>query len=174
MAHRDLAEFYLTTGEYGSALKHYTKSREFCTTSQHVLEMCMSILEVRALNRHMPEYPTNDDVQLLIEQRNYANLSTYVFKADAALDATAAANNTSTSNSTGAPPLAASTSMSKKRSTERDNVQSKLDLAAALSHLGQGNYEKAAHAFLKIGSVKELGDWVGKVCHSSHTSPNLF
>jgi len=117
----------------------------------------------------------NDNMQLLIEQRNYSNLSTYVFKADAALDATAAASSTSTSNSTAAPPLAPSASMSKKRSTERDNVQSKLDLAAALSHLGQGNYEKAAHAFLKIGSVKELGDWAGKVCHSpSVTSPKSF
>jgi len=173
MAHRDLAEFYLTTGEYGSALKHYTKSREFCTTSQHVLEMCMSILEVRTPNTYATI--SHDYVQLLIEQRNYSNLSTYVFKADAALDATAAANNTSSSNSTGAPPLAASISMSKKRSTERDNVQSKLDLAAALSHLGQGNYEKAAHAFLKIGSVKELGDWVGRVCQlSSFTPSNLF
>jgi len=101
--------------------------------------------------------------QLLIEQRNYANLTTYVFKADAALDASAAAaaNNTS-SNSTGAQ--ASSSSAAKKRSSERENIQSKLDLAGALSYLGQGSYEKAAHSFLKIGNVKELGDWVGKVC----------
>jgi len=48
MAHRDLGDFYRATGDYSSALKHYTKSREFCTTSQHVLDMCMSVLEVRS------------------------------------------------------------------------------------------------------------------------------
>ena len=49
MAHRDLGDFYRSTGDYATSLKHYTKSREFCTTSQHVLDMCLSILEVRAI-----------------------------------------------------------------------------------------------------------------------------
>jgi COP9 signalosome complex subunit 1 len=143
MAHRDLGDFYRATGDYGTSLKHYTKSREFCTTSQHVLDMCMSILE------------------LLIEQRNYSHLTTYVFKADAALDATTAAN-TAAVPSTGAPAPTVATG-AKKKSAERENVQSKLDLATALSHLGQGSYEKAAQAFLKIGPTKDLGDWVGKL-----------
>ena len=47
MAYRDLGEFYRATGDHAAALKHYTKSREFCTTSHHVLEMCLSVLEVR-------------------------------------------------------------------------------------------------------------------------------
>ena len=51
MAYRDLGEFYRTIGDHAAALKHYTKSREFCTTSQHVLEMCLSVLEVRY---HLP------------------------------------------------------------------------------------------------------------------------
>lgn len=55
------------------------------------------------------------------------------------------------------------TTGSKKKSAERENVQSKLDLATALSHLGQANYEKAAYHLLRIGPAKELGDWVGKV-----------
>ncbi|THH02120.1 hypothetical protein EW145_g6799 [Phellinidium pouzarii] len=46
MAHRDLGNFYRATGDDGSALKHYTKSREFCTASQHVLDMCLSVLEI--------------------------------------------------------------------------------------------------------------------------------
>ncbi|KAF8179896.1 26S proteasome subunit RPN7-domain-containing protein, partial [Pholiota molesta] len=144
MAHRDLGDFYRSTGDYGTALKHYTKSREFCTTSQHVLEMCMSILE------------------LLIEQRNYSHLTTYVFKADAALDATNAANPAAT-GPTGAPTPTVTAGAPKKKSVERDNVQAKLDLATALSHLGQGSYEKAASSFLKIGPAKDLGDWVGKL-----------
>lgn len=47
MAHRDLGDHYRVTADNSNALKHYTKSREFCTTSQHVLEMCLSVLEVR-------------------------------------------------------------------------------------------------------------------------------
>ena len=46
MAHRDLAQFYRSTGDYQAAMKHYAKLREFCTTSQHVLDMCLSVLEV--------------------------------------------------------------------------------------------------------------------------------
>ena len=46
MAHRDLGDFYRSTGDYATSLKHYTKSREFCVTSQHVLDICLSILEV--------------------------------------------------------------------------------------------------------------------------------
>ncbi|KAF9469456.1 G protein pathway suppressor 1 [Collybia nuda] len=146
MAHRDLGDFYRSLGEFSSALKHYTKSREFCTTSQHVLDMCLSVLE------------------LLIEQRNYSHLPTYVFKAEAALDA-ATANISSSNNASGASsaPVPMVTSGSKKKSAERENVQSKLDLATALSHLGQANYEKAAYHLLRIGPSKELGDWVGKI-----------
>lgn len=46
MAHRDLALFYRSMGDYTQAIKHYQKLREFCTTSQHVLDMCLSVLEV--------------------------------------------------------------------------------------------------------------------------------
>ena len=53
MAHRDLAQFYRSTGDYQAAMKHYAKLREFCTTSQHVLDMCLSVLEVR-LSIHSP------------------------------------------------------------------------------------------------------------------------
>ncbi|KAJ3574894.1 hypothetical protein NP233_g1464 [Leucocoprinus birnbaumii] len=158
MAHRDLAEFYRSVGEYQQSLRHHTKSREFCATSQHVLDMCLSVLE------------------LLIEQRNYSHLSTYVFKAEAALDATAAAaastnnggNGTTPTSTVGPSAASGSGSNSKKKApTEREIVQSRLELAQALSHLGQGNYEKAAQAFLRIGAAKELGDWVGKLITSS-------
>ena len=46
MAHRDLGTFYRATGGFDSALRHHTKSREFCTTTQNMLDMCLSVLEV--------------------------------------------------------------------------------------------------------------------------------
>lgn len=102
--------------------------------------------------------------QLLIEQRNYSHLTTYVFKADAALDAASAAAQASAAGGSGAAAVPPTAAAKKRGSAERDSVQSKLDLSTALSHLGQGSYEKAAQYLLKLGPAKELGDWVGKVC----------
>jgi COP9 signalosome complex subunit 1 len=89
--------------------------------------------------------------QLLIEQKNYAHLPTYIFKAESALEAAVAAINE------------AGSSAGKKGLADRDKIQSKLDFATALSHLGQGGYDKAAYHFTRLGSAKDLGDWVGKV-----------
>ncbi|KAG6839785.1 hypothetical protein C0991_011700, partial [Blastosporella zonata] len=150
MAHRDLGLFYRSVGEYSIALKHFAKIREYCATSQHVLDMCLSVLEI------------------LLEQRNYSHLSSYIFKAEAALDAaqnTANAGNGGNGGGIGSSgvPTPSVTTGKKKSSLERQQVQSKLDLATALSQLGQSNYEKAAYSFLRIGSAKELGDWVGAI-----------
>jgi COP9 signalosome complex subunit 1 len=144
MGHRDLGAYFRSVGDYSTALKHHTKSREYCTTSQHVLDMCLSVLE------------------LLIEQRNYTHIPTYVFKADAALDAARAS---ASKNEKEAPsgPSAPKMTATNKRSAEREKVQSKLDFATALSHIGQANYEKAAITFLKLGSAEQLGDWMGQL-----------
>ncbi|KAG6805163.1 hypothetical protein H0H92_000475, partial [Tricholoma furcatifolium] len=141
MAHRDLGLYYRSVGEYSSALKHFAKIREFCATSQHVLDMCLSVLEI------------------LLEQRNYTHLSTYVFKAEAALEAaqsTGNAGNGGPSIGSSGVPTPTVTTGKKKGSLERQQVQSKLDLATALSYLGQSSYEKAAHSFLRVGPAKEL------------------
>lgn len=94
----------------------------------------------------------------MIEQRNYAHISSYVFKAEGALDAASAAAASNTASGSGGN----STAQTVKRSAERDQVQPKLNFAIALSHLGQANYEKAANSFLKVGPSDSLGDWIGK------------
>ncbi|GBE83515.1 G protein pathway suppressor 1 [Sparassis latifolia] len=144
MAQRDLGTFYRSVGDHTAALKYTSKSREFCTTNQHVLDICLSILE------------------LLIEYRNYAHISTYAYKADTALEATANMVRAN-SNSAGATAPASQPSVKERVTAEREKVQTKLDVAMALSHLGQGNYEKAAGAFVKIGPIKGLGDWTGRI-----------
>ncbi|KAI9567610.1 G protein pathway suppressor 1 [Boletus coccyginus] len=98
-------------------------------------------------------------LQLVIEQRNYTHISSYIYKADAALESAAAA----TASAESGPTSASSQPTSKKPSPQREQVQSKLDFAMALSHLGQGNYEKAATLFLRLGPPDQLGDWVGKL-----------
>ncbi|KAI6143789.1 26S proteasome subunit RPN7-domain-containing protein [Pisolithus tinctorius] len=175
MAHRDLGDFFRSTGEFGLALKHYTKSREFCSTSQHILDMCMSVLE------------------LAIEQRNYTHIPSYVYKAEGALESltigsavasavapssastsqvpqgfTAAGASTTSGGGISASSMAGSAgglsqSSQSRKSTDRDHIQTKLEFVLALSHLGTGAYDKAATAFLKLGPPEQLGDWIGKL-----------
>ena len=95
----------------------------------------------------------------MIEQKNYSHISTYVFKADAALDAASASAAKGANSSTSSNQQL----LHKQRPEEREKIQSKLDFATAIAFLGQGNYEKAALTFLKLGSISKLGDWVGKV-----------
>jgi COP9 signalosome complex subunit 1 len=87
----------------------------------------------------------------MIEQHNYSHLSTYVFKADAALDSATSAAASSCNNGGDLVMATTAAGAAKKKGTlgsgssaERDTYQSKLDLASALSYLGQVNYERAA------------------------------
>jgi COP9 signalosome complex subunit 1 len=46
MAYRDLSTFFRATGSFEGSLRHLTKSREYCSSTQDLLEMCLSVLEV--------------------------------------------------------------------------------------------------------------------------------
>ena len=46
MAYRDLSAFFRATGSFEGSLRHLTKSREYCSSTQDLLEMCLSVLEV--------------------------------------------------------------------------------------------------------------------------------
>lgn len=99
----------------------------------------------------------------MIEERNYVHIPTYVFKAEAALDASLAVPAKDSAGS----------QTNKYRSEERERIQSKLDFATALGNLGQGNYQKAAQAFLRLKSMNKLGDWIGNVRAVRSISPLL-
>jgi COP9 signalosome complex subunit 1 len=49
MAYRDLSTFFRETGSFEGSLRHLTKSREYCSSTQDLLEMCLSVLEVTNL-----------------------------------------------------------------------------------------------------------------------------
>jgi COP9 signalosome complex subunit 1 len=46
MGLNDLADHYYETGDLQNALKYYTKSREYCTTSSHIMEMYQNVIKV--------------------------------------------------------------------------------------------------------------------------------
>ncbi|KAG8922261.1 hypothetical protein FRC01_014268 [Tulasnella sp. 417] len=129
LSHRELGRYYYSTGDYAAALRNHMKSREFCTNATHVIEMCVSVLEI------------------LLEQQNYAHLSTYIYKAETALDASQPAKNSKAGGAAASP--------------ERTKIQAKLEFASAMAEMGAGRYDKAAYAFLKMKN--DLGDWNGKV-----------
>lgn len=150
MAHRDLGNFYRSLGDTTNALKHYSKGRESCTTATHVLQMNMAAVE------------------LLVEQLNYPQIYSYVFKAESALESAAASGGSGIAGAGGAG----------KTDVEYEKARSKLQLASGLAQLGQGNFQKAAWTFLKL--EKKVDEWLGTVstelypypCHmlSSHYS----
>lgn len=43
----ELGEYYLQTGDCLSALKSFTRSRDYCTNAKHVVNMCLNIIKVR-------------------------------------------------------------------------------------------------------------------------------
>ncbi|KAG6906595.1 hypothetical protein DXG01_012998 [Tephrocybe rancida] len=166
-----------------TAYEHASGSSDLSATLPNPLELAplnMSWADDTSAKNHaertkleveLKTYSNNmikESIRILLEQRNYTHLSTYVFKADAALEAAQNTANASNGGNGGAigssgVPTPSVTAGKKKGSVERLQVQSKLDLATALSHLGQSNYEKAAYSFLRVGPAKDLGDWVGTV-----------
>jgi len=141
MGHRDLGEYYWSVGDPSQAIKHFNKSREYCTSSQHTLDYSLNVL------------------QLLIETCDYAHIATYVYKAEGALSPP------ETKDKKGAAPpagsAAAAAAASAALNPDREKAVAKMELANAISYLSVGNYEKAAFAFSKLS--RSLDDWLGKV-----------
>jgi COP9 signalosome complex subunit 1 len=141
MAYRDLSTFFRVTGSFEGSLRHLTKSREYCSSTQDLLEMCLSVLE------------------LLLEQRSFSHIPTYVFKAESALDSIGTSGHTSSSLGFGS---SASGGGAKKIDLHQA-VEAKLALCTALSHLANGNYGKATHDFLQPMSAAALAPWNGNI-----------
>jgi COP9 signalosome complex subunit 1 len=86
MAHRDLGDHLRSTGNLQEALKYYIKTRDHCSTSEHVVEMCISVIEVS------------------LDLKEYHAISAYVSKAEGLLDSynpLAAASSKSSSSRVG-------------------------------------------------------------------------
>jgi COP9 signalosome complex subunit 1 len=145
MGHRELGDYYWSVGDYLQSLKHYNKSREFCTTNQHVLEYSLTSL------------------QLLLEHCDYSHIGTYIFKAEAAFAPPEGSKETGKKSSIVHPPgsAAAAAAASAAANPEREKAQAKIDCANGIAFMAQGHYEKAAFSFSKLN--RSLDDWLGPV-----------
>lgn len=68
MAHRDLGDHLRSMGNLTEALKYYVKTRDHCSTSEHVVEMCINVIE------------------LSLDLKEYHSISAYVSKAEGLLE----------------------------------------------------------------------------------------
>ncbi|GAA6044144.1 hypothetical protein JCM8097_002795 [Rhodosporidiobolus ruineniae] len=138
MGHRDLARFQYRTGDFQGAVRSYTKSREFCTTGQHVLEMCLGVIEVA------------------LDMSNYSFVRNYVVKAESAVEAAqaSASNGKSKAAPVNLPGMVAPAQDPQEAAKERERkiVLERLTVAGGVAHLGAGAYDKAALAFTEVGS----------------------
>jgi len=64
MAHNDLGDFYYQRGDLANALKCYVRTRDYNTTTKHVIQMCLNVIRVS------------------IEMNNYSHVINYVSKAE--------------------------------------------------------------------------------------------
>ncbi|KAK9766771.1 hypothetical protein K7432_003909 [Basidiobolus ranarum] len=65
MGHKDLGDYFYHCGDLTTAFKCYSRTRDYCTTSKHVVNMCMSVIQVS------------------IEMRNFNHVQSFVSKAEA-------------------------------------------------------------------------------------------
>ncbi|GJN87088.1 hypothetical protein Rhopal_000033-T1 [Rhodotorula paludigena] len=138
MGHRDLARFQYRVGDLQASVRSHTKSREFCTTSQHVLEMCLGVIEVA------------------LDMANYAFVRNYVVKAESAVEAAqaSAASGKSKTAPVNLPGMVAPAQdpIEAAKERERKVTHERLTIAGGVAHLGSGAYDKAAYAFTDVGA----------------------
>lgn len=178
MCYLDLAKLYLKCGDPQGALKSLVKTREFNSTGQQMLEMCMSIIEVSRLPRSSPSSPFSSSYsrsslsQVDIHLHSYLQIPPYIVKAEAALERPQSAL------LAGNPSIPLSAAQARAREEEATRVEeerkitnTRLQVARALSSLGQGLYEQAARQFLQVKG--ELGEWAKTVSAETHLEPSL-
>lgn len=69
MGYNDFGDFYYSHGQLGDAFKSYVRTRDYCTTSKHIVHMCLSTILVS------------------IEMGQFSHVSSYVSKAEQGTDA---------------------------------------------------------------------------------------
>jgi len=51
--HNEIGDHYVNCGDLIEATKSYSKARDYCTSSSHVISMCLNIIKVCTLIYHM-------------------------------------------------------------------------------------------------------------------------
>lgn len=46
MGYNDIGDFFYAHGQLSDAFKSYIRTRDYCTTSKHIVQMCMNVILV--------------------------------------------------------------------------------------------------------------------------------
>lgn len=68
MGYRDLGNHHHQIGDLQGSIRQHTKSRDYCTQTSHIVELCLSVIDAS------------------LESGNYAFVRNYVTKAEAAVE----------------------------------------------------------------------------------------
>ncbi|KAI8611296.1 26S proteasome subunit RPN7-domain-containing protein [Chytriomyces sp. MP71] len=130
MGHQDLGDHFYYCGDLASALKCYSRTRDYCSTPKHILDMCLNVIKVS------------------IEQRNFSHVQSYVIKAEST-------PNSSTGSTTSSGAASALTTGNAPSAAAADAARlllaAKLKACMGLVHLDAGKYKSAARTFLGVG-----------------------
>jgi len=64
MGHNDLGDFHYERGEFNTALRCYVRTRDYCTTSKHIISMCLNVIRAS------------------IQMSNFTHVANYIAKAE--------------------------------------------------------------------------------------------
>ncbi|KAI9346926.1 G protein pathway suppressor 1 [Obelidium mucronatum] len=123
MGHQDLGDHFYACGDLASALKCYSRTRDYCSTAKNVLDMCFNVIQVS------------------VDQKNFSHVQSYVIKAESTPDP-AATPVSATTPAVGTPGSI---------DTSRQLMLSKLKCCMGLVNLDAGKYKSAARSFLEVG-----------------------
>lgn len=56
MGYRDIGDFQRKCGDLAGAVRSYSKSKDYCTTAHHVLDMCLCVIDVSLSDLEVHEY----------------------------------------------------------------------------------------------------------------------
>jgi COP9 signalosome complex subunit 1 len=148
VGYHDMGDFLFARGDLNGAFKAYVRSRDYCTTTSHVLDLCFAVirttLEMPTATTHVPNF---------------------VQKAESALESTGTAATAAGDREQGGSATGpAATALS---ADAQAVVTAKLRVAAALALLAQKKYKTVAR---RLGDVPpDLG---GADFGDMHASPS--
>jgi len=64
MGHNELGDFHYERGEFNTALRCYVRTRDYCTTSKHIIAMCLNVIRAS------------------IQMSNFTHVANYIAKAE--------------------------------------------------------------------------------------------
>lgn len=134
MGHNDLGDLFYQRGDLGQALKAYVRTRDYCSTSKHMLSMCLNIIRVS------------------VEQNNWTYVQNYVQKAETTLA------HDITQQSATAGGGAASASVGHLHESANTTDIGRLRAADGLAKLEAGKYKLAARKFIAV-PIELGGKW---------------